>query len=62
MASPWSKQTCQMRVHVYERLHTFIQDLLEGLFYDYEKMADQGRSDRDVIFTMIFCTTNLFIW
>ena len=27
-----------------------------------QKMADQGRSDLDVVFTMILCATNYFIW
>ena len=27
-----------------------------------QKMANQGRSDLDVVFTMILCATNLFIW
>ena len=26
-----------------------------------QEMADQGRSDLDVVFTMILCTTNFFI-
>ena len=29
----------------------------EGLIDDYAKMADQGRSDLDVVFTMILCGT-----
>ena len=27
-----------------------------------QKMADQGRSDLDVVFTMILCATNFSIW
>ena len=27
-----------------------------------QKMAGQGRSDFDVVFTMILCATNFFIW
>ena len=26
------------------------------------KMADQGKPDPDVVFTMILCATNFFIW
>ena len=30
--------------------------------HDYAKMADQGRSDIDVVFTMILCGINFLIW
>ena len=41
-----------------QRFQTLITPLLID---DYEKMADQGRSDLDVVFTMILCATNFYL-
>ena len=34
----------------------------QSVIDDYAKIADQGRSDLDVVFTMILCAANFFIW
>ena len=49
----------------YRALHpTFlwVNDLQTRQWTITQKMTEQGRSDRDVVFTMILCVANIFRW